>query len=70
MSSFLGRYITYWVKLEGYGANTILIVDDSNPGISGSSGDPVSGSSVVGCPIEGSVELSFDTQKLHVINAE
>jgi ABC-type Fe3+/spermidine/putrescine transport system ATPase subunit len=60
MSSFLGRYIRYWVKLEGRGADTTLIVDDSNPNIGGSAGRP----------IEGNVEVSFDTQKLHVINAE
>jgi ABC-type Fe3+/spermidine/putrescine transport system ATPase subunit len=60
MSSFLGRYIRYWVKLEGCGADTTLIVDDSNPGTNGSPGRP----------IEGNVELSFDIQKLHVINAE
>jgi ABC-type Fe3+/spermidine/putrescine transport system ATPase subunit len=65
MSSFLGRYIRYWVKLDGHDTDTTLIVDDSNPGIGSSAG-----SFAAGCPIEGNVELSFDIQKLHVINAE
>jgi ABC-type Fe3+/spermidine/putrescine transport system ATPase subunit len=61
MSSFLGRYIRYWVKLEGRITDTTLIVDDANP---------AGGPSGAGHPIEENVELSFDTQKLHVINAE
>jgi ABC-type Fe3+/spermidine/putrescine transport system ATPase subunit len=56
LSSFLGRYIRYWVKLEGCGTDITLIVDDSNPDIGG--------------PIEGDVELSLDTRKLHAIGAE
>jgi ABC-type Fe3+/spermidine/putrescine transport system ATPase subunit len=57
MSSFLGRYIRYWVKiLVAGGKEVTLIVDDSNPNING--------------PLENEVSLSFDTQKIHVIKME
>jgi ABC-type Fe3+/spermidine/putrescine transport system ATPase subunit len=56
MSSFLGRYIRYWVKLNSGGRDITLIVDDSNPGSGG--------------PIEGEVSLTVDGKKLHVLKAE
>ncbi|MDR1430016.1 MAG: ABC transporter ATP-binding protein [Spirochaetaceae bacterium] len=56
-SSFLGRYIRYWVKCaERDGKELTLIIDDANPGIDG--------------PVSGQVELTFDTRKLHVLKAE
>ncbi|MDR1211254.1 MAG: ABC transporter ATP-binding protein [Spirochaetaceae bacterium] len=56
-SSFLGRYIRYWVKCgETDGKELTLVIDDANPGING--------------PISGQVELTLDTRKLHVLKAE
>ncbi|MGI6403418.1 MAG: ABC transporter ATP-binding protein [Oscillospiraceae bacterium] len=47
--SFLGRYIRYWVKCD----NQTLIVDDSNPGLTGA--------------ISGRVRIALDLPKLHVL---
>jgi ABC-type Fe3+/spermidine/putrescine transport system ATPase subunit len=56
MSSFLGRYIRYWVRLDGAGENPVdLIVDDANPDING--------------PLDGLVELEVDAGKLHLLKA-
>jgi ABC-type Fe3+/spermidine/putrescine transport system ATPase subunit len=55
-SSFLGRYIRYWVKCPEGGEDLTFIIDDANPSIDG--------------PISGQVSLTFDTRKLHVLKAE
>jgi len=47
--SFLGRYIRYWIRCN----DQTLIVDDSNPGLTGA--------------ISGRVRLSLDLPKLHVL---
>jgi ABC-type Fe3+/spermidine/putrescine transport system ATPase subunit len=57
LSSFLGRYIRYWVRCDGAdGKELTLIIDDANPSING--------------PIAGQVELTLDTRKLHLLKAE
>jgi ABC-type Fe3+/spermidine/putrescine transport system ATPase subunit len=57
LSSFLGRYIRYWVRVVSPGGTEItLIIDDDNPSIHG--------------PLDGTVELSLDTAKLHLLKAE
>jgi ABC-type Fe3+/spermidine/putrescine transport system ATPase subunit len=57
LSSFLGRYIRYWVKCrEKDGKERTFIIDDANPSTTG--------------PISGEVELSFDTRKLHALKVE